>query len=385
MAGRRTRTFTTGDGLPGGKWARLAGLVAAVGLLGLLIYVAGFSPDADSGVTAAEAVPDPATTSPLSAPIRSGAGQRLDEIISGLEGTLVAVVGPAPSLELVEWPSTSLSPRREALPAGASPRLAFESSLAPRLAFLAPSPSEEAFVLYVGTTRSYFPAVAGVTWFAWHNTQSGRLAWIGEDRAIHVGRVTSPTQVEETATVGPFEFDVELAAWDSSGFLVFSRDNTTGQRILRRLDSSGQETARIPTTEAYLAKDSHLLLARWSEAVSGFEFFTAGPNLDQLTPLAWAPSTSIVAWSPQADRLAFIVYQGGSASLEVWSRDGELFHTVNLPFGVWDVEWSPDGRFLLMPGTDINAETHAVLIFDQADGSLDQLPFDDWVHYVDVL
>lgn len=385
MAGNRIRA----EGGRRAKSVRFAGLVLAVGLFGLLSYMTRPSPSNGDPPGASEAATTrpPSTTSAISVavPRTSESGERLDEMIPGLDGTLVAVVGPAPSLELVEWPTTSASPHREALPIGASPKLAFESAVTPLLAFVAPSPTEAVSTLYVGTTRSYFAAAAGVTWFAWHNTRSGRLAWIGDDRVIHVASVASPTGVEETATVGPLELDAELVAWDSSGFLVFSRDDTTGQRILRRLDPSGQEVARIEATEAYLAKDNHLLLARWSEAVSGFEFFTAEPNLDQLTELDWAPSDAgQVAWSPLADRLAFIVYQRGSARLEVWNLDGEPVHTVNLPFGVWDVEWSHDGRFLLMPGTDINSETHAVLVYDQADGSLDQLQFDDWVHYVDV-
>jgi hypothetical protein len=385
MAGSRIRA----GGRRRAKLVRFAGWVVAVGLFGLLGYMTrpSSSNGERPGAPETAITRPPSTTSASSAAVLTAleSNERLDEMIPGLEGTLVAVVGPASSLELVEWPTTSVSPRRRALPTGASPELAFEAGITPLLAFLAPSPTQEGATLYVGTTRSYFPVAEGVSWFAWHNTRSGQLAWSGEDRKIHIASVVSSTGVEETATVGPLEPFAELVAWDSSGFLVFSRDDTTGERVLRRLDLSGQEVARIEATEAYLAKDNYLLLARWSEDGSGFEFYITGPNLDQLTALDWAPKdASAVAWSPLADRLAFIVYQGSSARLEVWSRDGDPLHTVDLPFGVWDVEWSHDGRFLLMPGTDIEAETHAVLVYDQADGSLDQLQFDDWVYYVDV-
>jgi hypothetical protein len=86
--------------------------------------------------------------------------------------------------------------------------------------------------------------------------------------------------------------------------------------------------------------------------------------------------------------VAFVGYGGENGTdwrLNVYARNGAHVNTATVPWRVWDVQWSPDERFILMPGTD-NQDTQAVIFYDRHTDTLSAVDdFQDWVQWSDLL
>lgn len=132
------------------------------------------------------------------------------------------------------------------------------------------------------------------------------------------------------------------------------------------------------------------LLARFDTVSWRWDF---GLGYDPKVPLPHAPGDAggrygFAALSPDGERIAYIgtdrAEEPGTSWVEVWTTDEEGGTRLALPFRVWDVAWSHDGSFVVMPGTD-DSGGHVALLLDPGTLVLHALRMDDWVQFAAVV
>ena len=71
-------------------------------------------------------------------------------------------------------------------------------------------------------------------------------------------------------------------------------------------------------------------------------------------------------WSTAGDAIAFVGQAAAGAAdwgLHIYTADGTLLSSTEIPWKVWDIQWSSDDRYIVMPGTD-NDGSHGVIFYD---------------------
>ena len=318
-------------------------------------------------------------------------GRPLAELVDGLEGALVATVGPVGKVDLVYWAADGHGGGRGALPGALGQDLSLDASYTRMAYLIGEGEPVQSFALYTGLLGSGLRVWSEVHTYAWHTTAAQQLAWIGRDPdadtyslyTASLGQMAD--QIEVRRIIAATEDDI-LHAWDSAGFLLTTWDPVQGVRSLQRLDPDGRLVSQLEESFglASVATDGRLLFVQYQDAAT--RFFVADPLLANLEPLTWAPADAraenrLAAWSPNGDRIAFLTYDGSTSTsweLEVWAASGTLLQTVPFHRRSWDVTWSPEGRFVVMPSTD-NAGTHAAIIYDTQDERLYEVEFDSWI------
>ncbi len=390
-------------------------LVAAVGLAaGLLGYLFGVTSKGDndsvsretsSPVVAASSTSSSMATGATSSPPTTASTSTslqdrrlLGERVPGLTGTLLIELGGFPNREVWEWPADRAEPIVTVLPAGVSLDGDVTRRLYAGLGLSAQNQPQP--VMYVGPVRSMRPAAMNVTSLAWHNTTPGRLAWLqasdgGGTVELRTGEVDPSGVFGLGDTISQVPSDDRLLTWDSWGFLLTGWDPVQDERVVYLVDSNGAEQWRLPALDAHVSPSGQLLLTQLDDT-DEYEFLSTDPSsaaTQTPTPVDWAPvvvagEVDYVAWSPDADQLAFLVWEGAieeccatTRRIEVWGSDGATASSISFSYRVWDVEWGADGRFVLVPGTN-NAGKHVLLFYDTVDNSLDEIEFDTWVQQV---
>ncbi len=418
---------------------RLAGWLVPVGavvvFLALLIGVDWGSGDPVDG--RAVDVPDPSIPTSLSIPTtlsipspaeptvtpasRVARGDRLEELVPGLDGTLLAVVGQGGRIHsLYLWHPEDSFPETWPLPANASSfALNPTGTLFGYLTFgVDHSEGDTLWVMEPGGTAVQVAeqvAEQVVGGFAFSGTQPGYLAWIGRDpdtlaTSLFTTRVSTPLDPRDPFT-DPEAFGVMpegtvLLGWNDGWVWTATEDRATGETRIRAFSTrDGLLLAEYSWSKAVVGPRGHrVLLGRttgptWTFAAVGWD-----PGIEP-DPLDWAPTEpsgqyQFVAWSASdmVWRLAFIGSQGQPDSwVEVWelsrgddhsdseALNGTLVHRVEFGYRIWDVEWSSSDRFVLMPGNDDQSGRSVLLVLDTQDGSLDEIEFPDPVQYADVI
>jgi hypothetical protein len=326
---------------------------------------------------------------PPSLPAPGDRAASLSAIIPRPNEDLIAVVGAHPTLQLLSWTGGASSPDTKQLPKGTDPYGLSLDAGGSLLAFLGPADHGQGRTLYVGTLDAFAPAVSGVTSFVWHATQPERLAWTttgtgGTPPALYEGGISigsGEVSSRKTGAVGPAE---RLVAWGSWGFVLTQAGD--GREIVWTRDADGRLSADFQFSFAAAADNGSLLLYRVIDDGTSAQFFWAHQSLGRATRLSWAPEKTggekeVAAWSPGGRELAFVAFGETGVrrqQLQVWALDGTLLHSLALQATVFGVEWSADGRFILMPGNHLG---HLLLVFDTETDSLDALRFDQWVQF----
>ena len=357
-------------------------------LIGLLVgYV--FSPSLDRGVSGSGAESETGVgllDGPSSAEPIIALGAR----IPNFAGSLVATVGVR-DFELLIWPADVAVPESINIggatsPAGPNTSPIIWDASGSAYAFLRNLDGSET-VLYVGSEAEYVPLVRRVMWFAWHATEPSRLAWTvasdgGVGQQLFVAEVAGSASSEPVPSV-TVPATERLVAWDETGFVLGFRDGLGGEWI-RRIDGTGREIGRARGTLVAMRGNGELLLTRRADGDSSF--YQADPTLGALTALQWAPPEAVgrvrpATWASDG-RIAFIARDERSNvwRLEIYEPDGESSAVQELPGQVWDVRWSPDGRFVVMPGFDNRGgRGHSVFAYDSLEALLYEIEFDDRV------
>ncbi len=330
-------------------------------------------------VTEAPEVPPTTTSDPSTSEVLTERGV-LSELVPGLTGKLKAVGGPG-NASMITWDARGPLTVTTDLPEGRPDQLAFDAE-GDLFALTLQNSANGTGALLVGNDTDLTEMAFDVGSFAWHQTEPRTLAAVshpfGSARpdlltvSFPEGSIADAV-VTSIVPVGPQDIVLAHGSW---GFLIRRPRAAANEIVL--LDGSGDVIWARPAHWAYAAPSGDILLSFYSNEIR--ELHAIRPETDPGDPGAWfelpALGVSGVAWSPNGREVAVVVNQGGEAGsrLDVYDRDGEKLRHVPLEWRVWDVEWSSDGRFLLMPGAD---DTEQVVVFyDSTDDTTTPVPFD---------
>jgi hypothetical protein len=356
------------------------------GIGAILVIVVASSPDSystialSSSTTAAPAPSTTVTTDPETTST-SKAEPTLRDLIPGSDGTLVAATGQG-GIALTDWPADG--PRHnQVIPMHTGPFLDFDVS-GQQLAFLGSSAISGGRTLFVGSLTTWAAADAATS-YRWHETDPGRIAWMtrGERPELCHAVVDSEQELSDlTCMDAPGGL---LAGYDQFGYLMLADG-----KVLR-LDGSGALVGNAPGSEAVIGPDGRALIVNYDSLADQTFFSLAGPELDDVAPLDWAPANAMgeygfVSWSPAAamPELAFLIYLDDERwQLQRWSIEGQTLSALNLRGRYWDVGWDSTGRFLLVPG--VTHSDHVVVVYDLMGREVTYIPFTGWVQDVELV
>ena len=405
----------------------LVPVVAVVVFLGLLIGVDWGSGDpvdqrgvdvSDPPIPTESSVPSSSPATVIAAPLPAR-GDRLEELVPGIDGMLVAVVGQGGGgHSLYLWHAEDSFPETWSLPANAhSFALSATGTLFGYLTFgVDHSEGDTLWVMEPGGSPLQV-AEQVVGGFEFSGTQQGYLAWIGRDpdtlaTSLFTTRVSTPLDPRDPFTdpevLGVIPEGTVLVGWNDGWVWTALEDRVINEPRIRVFSTSESLLlAEYSWSKAVVGPRGYRVLLGRS---TGQTWTFAAVGLDrgiEPSALDWAPTEpggeyEFVAWSASDAvlRLAFIGSPGQPNSwVEVWdvggtiesaasaasSLDGTLLHRVEFPYRVWDVQWSSSDRFVIMPGADDQTGRRVLLILDTQDGSLDEIDFPDWVQFADIV
>jgi len=225
----------------------------------------------------------------------------------------------------------------------------------------------------------------------WHESQAGQLAVI----AVADGRAELRSITFETndlgspamTTVTEVDPDHLLIAWGDYGFIITDYDPLLEADVTSLLDHAGTVLWQAQNMTVLDASPSHLLVHRSLTGQGSYEHSVVDPNDPDASitldlPLDGTPTGT--DWSPTG-RLAVHYPTGGhNWNLRIYDDGLSTYSDVAVEgWRVWDLEWGPDGRWLLMPGTD-DAGRHVVIFYDTSTGETSSVDFRTWVQWADL-
>jgi hypothetical protein len=325
-----------------------------------------------------EIAPD-TTSTPGTSEVRAERGV-LSELVPGLTGTLKAVTGSGDA-SMITWDAQGPLTLTTGFPEGRPDQLSFDAG-GGLFALTIQDSATRSGALLVGNGSDLTEMAFDVSSFAWHQTEPGTLAAVsrpfGSTRpdlltVSFPGQSLADAVVTSVVSVGPQDIVLAHGSW---GFLIRRPRAASNEIVL--LDESGDVQWTRPAHWAYAAPTGDILLSFYSNEIR--ELHAIRPDTDPGDPGAWfelpALGVSGVAWSPNGREVAVVVNQGGEAGsrLDVYDKDGEVVGRVPLDWRVWDVEWSGDGRFIVMPGAGDGGQV--VIFYDSLEDTTTPVPFD---------
>jgi len=305
----------------------------------------------------------------------------LSDLIPGTNGTLVTATGQG-GIALTEWP-TDGPPHNQVIPMHTGPFLEFDVT-GQQLAFLGSSAISDGRTLYVGDLTTWAP-VDAATSYRWHETGPGRIAWMTYAESPELCHAVVESK-EGLSAVTCIDAPGDLVTgYDRFGYL------TLADGEVRRLDPSGELVGGTPGSDALVGPDGRALIVTHDGAEDETSFSLAGPELDDIAPLDWAPANAsgeygFVAWSPLSANpaLAFLVHLDDERwQVQRWSIEGRKLNVLDLRGRYWNVGWDSTGRYLLVSGA---TETdHVVVIYDLFGRKVTYIPFTGWVQDVELV
>lgn len=225
-----------------------------------------------------------------------------------------------------------------------------------------------------------------VSSIAWHGSQPGRLAVtaIRPDGIAHLVTLdfedlrVDRAGATSIADVAP---DYRVVSWNDHGFVMWSPDEPEDQ--VSFLDPSGRlEWQHSGSSEATITPEGEVLINRYLS--EGFEFVVIPSGQPDAAEVVELPVGGVTGtgWSSDGSQLGVQFYEGTGKpwTLSIYDRDGLLIDSVTFDWRVWDLAWSSDQRFVLMPGTD-DKGTHAVIVYDTETRLLTPVEFTTWIHW----
>jgi hypothetical protein len=195
--------------------------------------------------------------------------------------------------------------------------------------------------------------------------------------------LVSPT----TITITEVDSDHSLVAWGDYGFIVTGFDPMLETDVTTLLDQTGTVLWQSQNLTVIDASPGRLLVLRSLPGQEGYEHAVIDPSdpdagITLNLPVEGVPTGA--DWS-SSGRLA-VHYPTGDHNWNLRIYDTDLSTHTDVPvkgWRVWDLEWGPDSRFLLMPGTD-DAGRHVVIFYDTISTELSLVDFDDWIQWADL-
>ncbi len=382
-----------GQSDPGHPDRRL-GLVTAGAAVVVLVAVLAWSTRKDDvvAIPATTLTLPTSTTEPLSTTLTNPRDTLVD-LVPGVTATLHALVGGS-NRELIDLTADSeatfLPPDSRSL--GFSTSFAFDASNA-LLAFRTLTEgSDDSYRLNVWSeTASFRLEQTDVGPYQWHQTQPGRLAAItalaGRTALRTFTFQDNDSDSPDATTMIEADWDQSLTAWGDYGLVIHDFDPHLETDVTTLLDQTGKVVWQSQNMTVLDASPTHLLVLRRLSDQDGYGHVVIEPSdprsgirLD--LPVAGPVTGS--AWSPGGRLAVHYPTRGRHWILRIY--DTNFTRSTEITLGtwrVWDLEWGPDNRFILMPGTN-DAGRDVVVFYDTSSGDLSFVDFPDWVQWADL-
>ncbi len=318
----------------------------------------------------------------------------LVDLVPGITGTLHALVGGS-NRWLIDVPADPDATflRSETGPFGSATSVSFDASNA-LLAFraLTDGTDDSHKLIVLGETAGFSLEEPDVASYQWHQTEPGRLA------AITITKGLTELQTftfegedfdspETTTITGVVDRDHSLAAWGDYGFVITHYDPLLETDLTTLLDQTGTVVWQSQNMTVLDASPSRLLVLRRPADEEGYEHAVvepADPDVEIRLDLPREGTVTGSDWSPSGQLAVHYPTGGQNWNLRIYDTDLTTFTDFPVEgWRVWDLEWGPDNRFILMPGTD-DAGRHVVIFYDTSTRAMSFVDFHDWVQWADL-
>lgn len=234
-----------------------------------------------------------------------------------------------------------------------------------------------------------------VTSYAWHDIQPAQIAAVvignpGDNRTLATFSFDdAEQQLSRPNYIVTFDSPRYIREWNESGFILVGYDEVEGSPFVESIDPNGEMVWRQITELLDVSSTGDILIGDFVDTF--WELRIVNSDQRHGKPgevLTWAPSDfTAVRWSTSGQMIAFLEptkEDPDDWGLQIYDPDGVLLHSEAIPWRVWDIQWSPDDRYILMPGTD-NEGTHAVIFYDTHTNSVSVVDdSQDWIQWSDL-
>ena len=314
----------------------------------------------------------------------------LTDFVADLEGQLVVLQGRSVFLLITRSPNDTESPTT-VVPANWVSDISFDAS--GDLIGLIASTSDSGR-LYLGDDSWLTNMELDVTSYVWHDSSPELVATVFHDggtwQLITLRYDRSTREILSVAVMTKFDTERLIRAWDDSGFILTGFDEEADTAFIEFVDPTGQILWQQPGHILDVSSTGSILSTQTVDGFTGIHLFQSDspPRNPSASLLDWAPlDSTAVRWSTDGQMIAFLGFGGAGAvdwGLHVYTPNGDLLHSVVIPGRVWDVQWSPDDRYILMPGRN-NQGSNGVVFYDLHTDTVSVVDdFQDWVQWADL-
>lgn len=313
--------------------------------------------------------------------------------VPGATGTLHALVGDS-NRQVIDVPTEAdASPRGlDSVPLGFVTDFALDVSNE-FVAFLrmGEDPTDP-YQLNVWSERSHFSlADVGVDSYQWHQSQPRLLAaiTIADPRGpaeLQTLAFNDSGRVSDRATITDLGADHSLRGWGEWGFLVGHYDQLLETEVTTLLDETGEVVWQAEDMNVLDSSPDQILVLQSSDEGQDTHSVIDPTNPDAMTvlPLPDGATISGSDWSPDHRLAVHYPSEGRNGNIRIY--DPELTKPTDITlegWRVWDLNWGPNNRFIVIPGTD-DAGRHVVIFYDTTTQTLSFVDFHDWVQWADL-
>jgi hypothetical protein len=153
------------------------------------------------------------------------------------------------------------------------------------------------------------------------------------------------------------------------------------------LDQKGTVVWQSQNMTVFEASPSRVLVLRRPTNDEGYEHVViepAAPDDEVRLDLPQEGTVTGSDWSPSGQLAVHYPIGGQNWDLRIYDPDLTTFTDFTVEgWRVWDLEWGPDNRFILMPGTN-DAGRHVVIVYDTSTRMSSFVDFNDWVQWADL-
>ncbi|MGH8947146.1 MAG: hypothetical protein ACRDVL_13490 [Acidimicrobiia bacterium] len=227
--------------------------------------------------------------------------------------------------------------------------------------------------------------------YKWHQSQPARLAAISTANGLTELRTftfeDNDLDSPETVTITDVDPDHSLSAWGDYGFVISQYDSSLETDVTTLLDQTGTVVWQAQNMTVLDASPSRLLVLRRLSDSDGDEHAVIEPaDHSGGIRLEIPPEGTVTgsAWSPDGGLAVHYPTGGHNWNLRIYDTDLTTATDIAVEgWRVWDLEWGPAAKFILMPGTD-DAGRHVVIVYDTSSRELSYVDFDDWVQWTEL-